>query len=137
MTSISNIISITFIEPAEAPQNVEVFAVSSTMIVVTWEEVPPTDQNGIITQYEVRINQSTFDEVSLSDFVFTNGSTMMVEWDNLEEFVEYSIRVRALTSVGPGPFSIAESNRTLEDGECVLYQCHTAIVTFSLLSTSI
>lgn len=110
-------LSSTFIEPATAPQNVEVFAVSSTMIVITWEEVAEIAQNGIITQYEVRINQSTFDEVSLSDSAVVNASTMMLEWENLEEFVEYGVRVRAYTSVGPGPFSIVVTNRTLEDGE--------------------
>ena len=107
----------TSIEPAVAPQNIEVFTLSSTVIVATWEEVPAIDQNGVITEYEVRINQSTFDEISLGDFAVINASIMALAWENLEEFVDYSIRIRAFTSVGPGPFSVVVSNRTLEDGE--------------------
>ena len=38
----------------------------------------------------------------------------MVELEGLEEYVEYSVRIRAYTSVGPGPFSVALANRTLE-----------------------
>jgi len=41
----------------------------------------------------------------------------MVELEGLEENVQYSIRVRAYTSEGSGPFSLAVMNRTLEDGK--------------------
>ena len=53
----------------------------------------------------------------------------MVELEELEEYIEYSVRVRAYTSVGPGPFSVAMVSRTLEDCEwynvcvCVKYEC--------------
>ena len=40
----------------------------------------------------------------------------MVELEGLEEYVEYSVRIRGYTSVGPGPFSVAIMNTTLEDG---------------------
>ena len=40
----------------------------------------------------------------------------MVELEGLEEYVEYSVRVWAYTSVGPGPFSVAVMNTTQEDG---------------------
>jgi len=84
---------------------------------VTWEPIPEIDQNGIVTQYGVEFNQSTFSEISNSNLTTTNGSQLMVELEELEEYVEYSVRVRAYTSVGPGPFSVAVMNRTLEDGK--------------------
>ena len=90
---------------------------SSTAILVTWDPVPEIDRNGIIIQYEVEFNQSTFNEISTSNLTTTNGQRLMVELESLEEYVEYSVRVRAYTSVGPGPFSVAVVNRTLEDGE--------------------
>ena len=68
-------------------------------------------------QYEVEVNQSTFDEVPSTRLTTTNGSVLMVELGGLEEYVEYTIRVRAYTSEGPGPFSVARVNRTLEEGE--------------------
>ena len=84
---------------------------------VTWDPVPEIDMNGIITQYEVEFNQSTFNEISTSNLTATNGPRLMVELEGLEEYVEYTVRVRAFTSVGPGPFSVAVVDRTLEDGE--------------------
>ena len=89
---------------------------SSTAILVTWEPVPEIDRNGIIAQYEVEFNQSTFNQISTGDLTTTNASQLMVELEGLEEYVEYSVRVRAYTSVGPGPFSVAVINTTLEDG---------------------
>ena len=94
----------------------QALASSSTAILVIWEQVPEVDRNGIITQYEVEFNQSTFSETSTSNLTTINDSQLMVELEGLEEYVEYSIRVRAYTSVGPGPFSVAVVNRTLEDG---------------------
>ena len=84
---------------------------------VTWDPVPEIDRNGIITQYEVEFNQSTFSEISTSNLTTTNGPQLMVELEGLEEYVEYSVRVRAYTRVGPGPFSVAVKNGTLEDGK--------------------
>ena len=107
----------TSLVPNAPPDNVEALTSSSTAIMVTWEPVPEIDRNGIITQYEVEFNQSTFNEISTSNLTTTNGPQLMVELEGLEQYVEYTIRVRASTSVGPGPFSVAVMNRTLEDGE--------------------
>ena len=89
---------------------------SSTAILVAWDPVPEIDRNGIITQYEVEFNQSTFNQISTSNLTTTNASQLMVELQELEEYVEYSVRVRAYTSVGPGPFSVAAMNTTQQDG---------------------
>ena len=102
--------------PAEPPQNVVVTVLSSTEIRVSWQDVPAISQNGIITQYEVEYNQSRFAQVPMSDTTVVNASQLTVELTDLEEDVEYSISVRAYTSVGPGPFSAAIANTTFEDG---------------------
>jgi len=104
-------------EPNESPDSVLVLNITSTAIVVIWNPVPEIGRNGIITQYEVEFNQSTFSEISTSNLTTTNDSQLMVELEGLEEYVEYSVRVRAYTSVGPGPFSLAVVTRTLEDGK--------------------
>ena len=92
-------------------------ATSSTEIMVTWEEVLPIDQNGIITNYEVRYEPLQFTE-SLS-IMFVNTTDMTVNLTNLQEYVEYNISVRAYTSVGFGPFSTEITERTFEDGRCL------------------
>ena len=48
--------------PTSAPTNVRAMATSATSITVMWEEVPPLDQNGVITMYEVLyVPLETFD----------------------------------------------------------------------------
>ena len=113
MCSVSSI----SLAPNAPPDNVQALTLSSTAILVTWDPVPEISRHGIITQYEVKVIQSTFDEIPSTRLTTTNGSVLMVELGGLEEYVEYSIRVRAYTSEGPGPFSIVRVNRTLEDGE--------------------
>ena len=89
-------------------------AISSTQILVTWEEVPLDDQNGVITTYEVLIvPQLTFDG-SLMESTTTNVTNTSLLLDGLHPFLNYTISVRAYTSVGAGPYqSVIES--TLED----------------------
>ena len=72
-------------------------AESSTTIAVMWEEVPPIDQNGVITMYEVMYTP-----------LETFGGTLQSNTTTVsepEEYVNYTISVRAYTSVGMGPYS--------------------------------
>ena len=103
--------------PSDYPRNVSALPLSPTEIQVTWEPVPLISRNGIVTQYEVEFSQSTFSEISLSNTTRVSGLVLEVRLDSLEEFVDYSVRVRALTSVGPGPYSPIESAITLEAGK--------------------
>ena len=84
---------------------------------VTWEEVLPINQNGIITIYEVQYEPLQFME-SLSTLVI-NTTDRAVNLTNLQEYVEYNISVRAYTSIGFGPFSTEITERTFEDGKCL------------------
>ena len=109
-------------EPATPPQNVQATALSSTQIMVTWEEVPTIDQNGIITIYEVRFDPLQFTGVLMTEYM--NATDMLVVLTSLQEYVEYNISVRAYTSVGPGPFSDDVAERTFEDRELItLFKC--------------
>ena len=105
--------------PASPPANINAVTVSSTAIQVSWNEVPAIDQNGIITQYEVEYNQSTFSGATMYSTTTVDSSTLTVVLTGLEEYVEYSIRVRAYTSVGAGPYSDVVIERTQEDGKCL------------------
>ena len=107
---------------------------SSTEIMVTWEEVLPIDQNGIITNYDVRYEPLQFVE-SLSTIV-TNTTDLAVNLTNLQEYVEYNISVRAYTSIGFGPFSTEITERTFEDGRCLNgeFTCASVIIIFLLQS---
>ena len=89
--------------------------ISSTSVRVSWGEVPAIYQNGVITQYEVEYNQTTFSEVSMYNTTTVNSTTLMVDLTGLEEYVVYSIQVRAYTSVGAGPYSVLVTVTTNED----------------------
>ena len=82
----------------------------STSLMVTWGPLSsPSDENGIITRYEVEYS-SVFSSLTL---VVNEMVAQLVE---LEEYTEYSVRVAAHTSVGAGPFSQPVVTTTEQDG---------------------
>ena len=103
--------------PASPPQNVTAMVESSTIIRVTWEEVPTIDRNGVITEYEVQYEPlETFGGQIATSTV--NTSMLSILLTDLQEFVDYNISVRAYTSAGPGPYSDPVTEMT--DTDCKL-----------------
>ncbi len=98
------------------PQNISTSAQSSTLILVAWQPVPEINQNGDIVAYEVRYNPlETFGgQIATGYENTTSGSQLMITLEDLQEYVEYNISVRAYTAVGPGPFSGGTAQRTDE-----------------------
>ena len=93
-------------------------SISSTQVKVTWGDVSPTDQNGIIIMYEVEyIPLEDFDGAIEKNT--TNVSALSVILMRLQEYVNYTISVRAYTSAGAGPYSDSVSVLTYEDGKFV------------------
>ena len=90
---------------------------SPTSVEVMWNEVPAIDQNGIITVYEVMYTPlNTFGGQISANTTNVSGSEIMVTLSYLQEFVNYSISVRAYTSVGPGIESDTVIELTLQAG---------------------
>ena len=107
--------------PGNPPENVTAVVESSTTIAVMWEEVPPIDQNGDIIMYVVMYTPlETFGETLYSDTVNVSGSNMSVVLTGLEEYVNYTISMRAFTDVGAGPYSVAVTVLTSEDGNLII-----------------
>ena len=109
-----------FSAPASPPTDVSAISNSSTSIQVIWSEVPAIDQNGIITEYEVEYNQTTFN-VDVNQTVWVNSTSALLT--KLHEYVNYTVRVRAYTEVGAGPYSTAVTERTQQDSEYFLVKC--------------
>ena len=104
--------------PASPPENVTVVVNSSTTIEVRWDIVPPIDQNGIITMYEVMYQPlETFNRNISTQTMNISGAEISVFLIELQEFVNYTISVRAYTSVGAGPYSDEITMLTLQDGK--------------------
>ena len=86
---------------------------------VSWGEVPAIDRNGIIITYELLLEPlETFGDL-IGDEQY-NSTNLFLVVTNLQEFVDYSISVRAYTIVGPGNYSGTIIRTTLEDGEKAL-----------------
>ena len=103
--------------PSSPPANVSAVT-NSTTIMVSWDEVPPLDQNGVITVYEVMYTPlETFNGMIGSDVRNVSSSNLSVVLEELEEFVNYTVVVRAFTRIGASNFSTFIVVQTLEDGK--------------------
>ena len=103
--------------PASPPGNVSVMVQSSTEIMVSWDAVLPINRNGIVTMYEVQYEPlETFDGTLIKMTMNITAPAMSTILTGLEEFVNYTISVRAYTSAGEGPYSIGITEMTAEDG---------------------
>ena len=101
-------------EPSAPPMNVAGQSIGSTSILVTWDEVPAAEQNGIITNYNISYHSLT-EKHSSSATVDCVARQMTLT--GLREFVNYSITVFASTVVGNGPASDPIIVSTSEDSE--------------------
>ena len=97
----------------------EAMVISPTEIEISWNEVIPIDQNGIITIYEVYYQPTqVFNGPMTVDAVNTTNTTIILS--DLHESVQYNITVRAYTSIGPGPFSSHVLSVTEESRKFIL-----------------
>ena len=89
--------------PFAAPAIQEAMVLSPTEVVVSWLEVDPIYQNGIIIVYEVDYQPLT--DFGSEDVTRVNTTNTTIVLMDLHESVQYNITVRAFTNVGGGPFS--------------------------------
>ena len=90
------------IEPSAAPMNVRGHNTSSTSILVTWDEVPAADQNGIILSYTIAYQSVTQNHNGNKTVDYPVNQTELI---GLKEYVNYYITVFASTVKGHGPAS--------------------------------
>ncbi|XP_025425132.1 tyrosine-protein phosphatase Lar isoform X2 [Sipha flava] len=89
-------------KPGTAPRNIQVRLLSSSTMVIQWEE--PETPNGQVIRYKVYYTTNPDQQLS-------SWNTMVVDNNQLTTINEltplsvYTIRVQAFTSVGPGPLS--------------------------------
>ena len=90
---------------------------SETEMLVVWTEVADSS-DAAVNFYTLEVCQSTFPEAQLpaSFLAQTPGDQTELLLEGLEEYVQYSVRVRAETDSGPGPYSAPVSNTTLQAG---------------------
>ncbi|XP_047535128.1 tyrosine-protein phosphatase Lar isoform X5 [Vanessa atalanta] len=89
-------------EPGSAPKNVQVRPLSSSTMVIQWDE--PETPNGQVTGYKIYYTSDPSQLLQSwhSQMMDNNHLTTISE---LTPHTVYTIRVQAFTSVGPGPIS--------------------------------
>ncbi len=106
-----------YLAPSGPPTNVEITVISATSIKVTWNEVALIDQNGVITMYEVLYTPlEDFGGQISANTTNVSGLEQSVILNYLQEYVNYTITVRAYTLEGPGLSSSEMTVLTSEAG---------------------
>lgn len=106
--------------PAGRSEQVNATTLSSTDVLVEWEEVADIDLNGVLTKYEVSFRPAITFGGLISDATDATNNTYLV-LTNLEEDVGYNISVRAFTNVGAGPSSESVFTSTFIDGKACVF----------------
>ena len=75
---------------------------SSTSILVSWNEVPVEEKNGVITGYTITYQSQTENH---NGNVFAGPDDRQTNITGLKEYVNYDITVSASTVKGDGPHS--------------------------------
>lgn len=107
------------IVPSGFPINLSSSTVSSTVVMVTWNEVPPSQRNGIITGYTIFI---TTDVEFVNDTTqdIPSATTLQYTFTGLEEYVNYTYTILARTAIGDGPVSDSTTSLTNEASEYIV-----------------
>ena len=97
------------------PVDVTAYNTSSTSIRVTWKEIPPENENGVILGYHIfykALPNENERKITVND-----NTTLSANISGLEEYVEYNISVAAFISGEIGRRSDPVLVFTAEDGK--------------------
>ena len=89
---------------------------SSTAITASWQLPPENARHGIITGFKLFYKKegSVAKPITLT---ITNGTSRYKALTGLAKYTKYEFQLLAFTSVGDGPKSSIEVERTNEDGK--------------------
>ena len=99
--------------PSAAPE-FSVTAVTATNITITWQPLPPCEQNGVITNYTIAYRMEGRTDMS---FNVVDAANRMHVVESLTPYTNYTIKMAASTSVGRGDFGPEMTVQTNESSE--------------------
>jgi len=97
--------------PSQAPVSFTVTADTSTSITAGWQLPPADSRNGIITGFKLFYKKKGSAD-SLTILTINNGKTLTETVTGLDKNTAYQFQVLAFTSVGDGPKSSVQTERT-------------------------
>ena len=101
--------------PSFAPSGLTVEEANDITFNVSWRPLPRNESNGVITDYEVSNGYTSQKRRRRADSrpdVQTKTSKTWILLTGLASCRKYSIKVRAYTSVGPGPYTDPQTRTT-------------------------
>ena len=102
-------------EPTSSPENIVLSLVEARSMVVLWDVVPCSGQNGPITGYLLYYTNTTF-----SDTInITGGENRAYTLTELRPYTYYTVTVAAYNDVGTGPTSDNRIQQTEQAGQLV------------------
>ena len=102
-------------EPTSSPENITFSSVKARSLTVSWDEVPPSEQNGPITGYLLYYTNKTF-----SDTInITGGENRSYTLTELRSYTNYTVTVSAYNDAGNGPSSDNQIQQTEQAGQLV------------------
>ena len=102
---------IIYAAPNIAPENVVSSGITSITLDLSWDVLPPGDQNGIVRYYLINITE---DDTGSAFQLSAQSNSIFIQ--DLHPFYTYYVSVAAFT-VDVGPYSTAISFKTEEDGK--------------------
>lgn len=103
--------------PREAPANLTVTAASSTSITANWQLPLADARNGNIIGYKLFYKKKNAASSPTTVLRINDGAVHTKTVTGLEKYTEYEFQVLAFTSVGDGPKSFVQTERTKEGGK--------------------
>ncbi|XP_076161482.1 tyrosine-protein phosphatase Lar isoform X5 [Ptiloglossa arizonensis] len=96
-------------KPGTAPRKVQARPLSSTTMLIQWDE--PETPNGQVTGYKVYYTTDSNQQMASWEYKMVDNN-QLTTLSELTPHIIYTIRVQALTSVGPGPLSLPVQIKT-------------------------
>ena len=108
-------------------------SVEARSLTVSWDEVPPSGQNGPITGYLLYYTNTTF-----SDTInITGGDNRSYTLTELRPYTNYTVTLSAYNDVGTGPTSDNRIQQTEQAGQLVysllIHNSHDVCISQNLL----
>ena len=104
-----------FSEPTSSPENIVFSSVEARSMIVSWDKVPCSGQNGPITGYLLNYINTTFsDTINITGR--ENRSYTLTE---LRPYTNYTVTVSAYNDAGTGPPSDNRIQQTEQAGQLV------------------
>ena len=102
-------------EPTSSPENITFSSVEDRSLSVSWDEVPPSGQNGPITGYLLYYTNASFSDTINITGVENRSYTL----SELRPYTNYTVTVAAYNDVGTGPTSDNRIQQTEQAGQYV------------------